>query len=121
MRSIKRDCRSCVHALPMMPSGPRNPRSSKGKFEHDFVAQGVDQLVCLGMDANQRVRREHGRPRIQDHRFGRRVSRNALPALGVLQHPFDQLALIADDQRLGAGAARDVVMNLKGCNSIDRW
>jgi hypothetical protein len=38
------------------------------------------------------------------------ASLDALPAVGVLQHPLDQLILVAHDERLGSGAAGYIVV-----------
>jgi len=33
-----------------------------------------------------------------------------LPALGILHHPFDELVLIPDDERLSRSTPRDVIV-----------
>jgi len=56
------------------------------------------------------VRRKDGRPRIEHHRLRRRARLEPLPALGILHHPFDELVLVADDERLCTGTARDIIV-----------
>ena len=56
------------------------------------------------------MRRKDGRPQIEHHRLRRRARLEPLPALGILHHPFDELVLIADDERLRSGTARDIIV-----------
>jgi len=101
---------------PIRPSGPRKPCSPPGQFQEVRIGQRRHESIGLFDQAEDRMRRIDGRHRIEQHRPDRlRLQR--FPQRGVAQDELDQLALVADQQRLAAHAFIQIAVPVR-CRSM---
>src|SRR5262249_19023568 len=56
------------------------------------------------------MRGKRRRTGVENHRLRRGIRLDALPPIGILQYPFDELVLVSDDERLRASAPGDIII-----------